>query len=286
MIDADNIKIDGTTTFTTGYDPSDKAKTFRQATAPTTGMAAGDIWIDTDDGDRPYTYNGSSWVAALTVIDGGNITTGTLIADKITSGTFTGITFQTAANGNRIELSNNKITFYNGGAGGIAGYIEPQISGNYILFNMTGFFIGSSDSALTTSNLNFSSSGLDKSINLSVANGLVFGTYSVADVNLYRSAADILKTDNNFDAKSLKIGGTERISSTGALSNITSITASGIINSGSIISTGNIQTSDPSGGAGTWQLGTKIGTTGLTLDTYNYVEVRISGILIKLAVVN
>lgn len=60
-----------------------KAKVFRQATAPTSGMVAGDIWIDTDDGDKPRTYNGSIWVLMYTIIDGGYVTTGSLTSDKL-----------------------------------------------------------------------------------------------------------------------------------------------------------------------------------------------------------
>jgi len=46
------------------------------------------------------------------------------------------------------------------------------------------------------------------------------------DTNLYRSAQDILKTDDNFDALALRIGGTEVISSGRVLQNITSISQS------------------------------------------------------------
>jgi len=53
-------------------------KTFRQTTAPTSGMQAGDMWIDTDDGDKLYTYNGSIWIQAYTIINGGNIEAGSL----------------------------------------------------------------------------------------------------------------------------------------------------------------------------------------------------------------
>ena len=55
-----------------------KTKTFRQATAPTSGMQAGDIWFDTGNGDKPYTYSGSQWIAAFTEIDGGYLTTGVI----------------------------------------------------------------------------------------------------------------------------------------------------------------------------------------------------------------
>ena len=39
-----------------------KNKTFRQASAPTSGMDKGDIWVDTDDGNKMYIYNGTQWV--------------------------------------------------------------------------------------------------------------------------------------------------------------------------------------------------------------------------------
>jgi hypothetical protein len=54
--------------------------------------------------------------------------------------------------------------------------------------------------------------------------GLLFGGGGATlDVNLYRSAADVLKTDDNFDALALRIGGTEVISNARKLRNIVSI---------------------------------------------------------------
>ena len=94
--DLDNSTIRGKIQFianTSGYDNIDdkpdlsiydaKATVFRQATAPTEGMQTGDIWIDTSDGDKPHTYNGSNWILMYTIIDGGNIETGSIIADKL-----------------------------------------------------------------------------------------------------------------------------------------------------------------------------------------------------------
>ena len=40
-----------------------KTKAYYQATAPTTGMTEGDIWFDTDDGNKQYYYNGTAWVS-------------------------------------------------------------------------------------------------------------------------------------------------------------------------------------------------------------------------------
>lgn len=39
-----------------------KTKTFRQDTAPTTGVSSGDIWIDTSDNNTLYVYDGTQWV--------------------------------------------------------------------------------------------------------------------------------------------------------------------------------------------------------------------------------
>jgi hypothetical protein len=53
--------------------------------------------------------------------------------------------------------------------------------------------------------------------------GIFWGTGSpnVFDVNLYRGGANILKTDDAFDANTLMTAGTERISAAGAISNCT-----------------------------------------------------------------
>lgn len=40
-----------------------KNRTFKQTSAPTTGMIAGDLWFDTDDNNKAYRYDGVSWVA-------------------------------------------------------------------------------------------------------------------------------------------------------------------------------------------------------------------------------
>ena len=40
-----------------------KTKAYYQTTAPTTGLNEGDIWFDTDDGNKQYFYNGTAWVS-------------------------------------------------------------------------------------------------------------------------------------------------------------------------------------------------------------------------------
>jgi hypothetical protein len=76
-------------------------RVFRQTTAPTASdrtdatIRSGDIWYKTNEGDLPHTYDGTTpfnvngWIRAYTVIDGGNITTGTLDANRIVAGSIT-----------------------------------------------------------------------------------------------------------------------------------------------------------------------------------------------------
>lgn len=87
-IDGDNIEINGSTTFATGFDPSAKADSQRSSTAPVarsdgSSLRSGDVWINTSEGDRPYSYTGAGWAKSTTSIDGGEITTGTINADRI-----------------------------------------------------------------------------------------------------------------------------------------------------------------------------------------------------------
>jgi hypothetical protein len=52
------LQIKGSITITGG----NAAVTFYQATEPVTDMKTGDYWIDTDDGNALYTYQGGAWV--------------------------------------------------------------------------------------------------------------------------------------------------------------------------------------------------------------------------------
>jgi hypothetical protein len=93
-----------------------KNKIYRQTTAPTGTLVSGDLWFDTDDDNKIYRYDGSSWVAntlgnnalasisankitagtidasVITVsnLDAGNITTGSLAAARIAAASITG----------------------------------------------------------------------------------------------------------------------------------------------------------------------------------------------------
>jgi hypothetical protein len=113
-----------------------KIVTFYQTGAPS-GASVGDIWFDTDDSNKVYRYNGSSWVAASGTLFGkdevseneinltndkladittdlGAITAGSL---NIGSGKFVvdssgTCTIKSAASGERLEITNDTIKVY------------------------------------------------------------------------------------------------------------------------------------------------------------------------------
>jgi predicted phage tail protein len=59
--DADSALAQDITTVQASVDT--KNKTYRQTTAPASGMTAGDLWYDSDDNNKLYRYSGSAWVA-------------------------------------------------------------------------------------------------------------------------------------------------------------------------------------------------------------------------------
>lgn len=97
-IDANNLNIGANTTFlSSDYDPSTKTpKTdggvvIRNNTPPDfrpsgDSLQEGDVWIDTNNGDKPHTWNGTGWIEEYTAINGGDITTGTIDAARISLG--------------------------------------------------------------------------------------------------------------------------------------------------------------------------------------------------------
>lgn len=72
-----------------------KVRIFTQTTAPT-GMAAGDVgdlWLDTDDGNRPYTWDGTQWVSRR--LGNGAIAPNSLVASNvIATGTVSAALFE------------------------------------------------------------------------------------------------------------------------------------------------------------------------------------------------
>ena len=107
-----------------------KARTFSQASQPTSTsdytLVAGDLWIDTDDGNKAYRYNGSSWVEIsdankYSVQSGIAITSAgvTITGDKLVS-IQSGGKFEVDSTNFKINSVNETVKigkwqFYNGG---------------------------------------------------------------------------------------------------------------------------------------------------------------------------
>lgn len=88
-----------------------KNKTYRQTTAPSSGMVAGDLWFDSDDNNKAYRYNGTTWVATDDTRIAQNsadiITEQTVRANADSALSSSVSTLQTTVNGNTAAISTN-----------------------------------------------------------------------------------------------------------------------------------------------------------------------------------
>jgi hypothetical protein len=83
--------------------------TIRSGTEPTQrpntdALRTGDVWIDTANGDKPYSWNGSAFIAAYTQISGGAITTGIINAGVVSIQNQSGTTPNVKINSTGITL--------------------------------------------------------------------------------------------------------------------------------------------------------------------------------------
>jgi len=98
-----------------------KNKIYRQGTAPSGSLVAGDLWYDTSTGNKPYRYSGSAWVSVQD--------------DSIASALSTANAAQSTANGK------NKITYSSttpGATANTAGDLWWQYSGGNVIAQWTG----------------------------------------------------------------------------------------------------------------------------------------------------
>jgi hypothetical protein len=148
---------------------SAKAKTYVQATAPSTGLVAGDLWFDSDDGYKVYRWTGSAWVTVQdgeitqlrTDIEAGKLTLSaeTTIDGYLdnTSGVLLGALFGIRLYGGQISLSthdtyahalaNTGIQCYVGTDGAIyagAGAVKLSADGLKIVGEALYFYYGAS----------------------------------------------------------------------------------------------------------------------------------------------
>jgi hypothetical protein len=167
---------------------------YSPATAPT-ATKVGDIWFDTSPvtssdgvtdytGSRPKRWTGSVWeafglsYAAITSIDANTITTGTL----------TGRTIQTSANGRKIEMSNTDKLIFRGDNGvRVVGVVSPGIGSEGL--DISG---GETTNKYTTLSLRGEDYAGDSSATLLTPSGLGIYIYQNTSQTSYTGSGGVL----------------------------------------------------------------------------------------------
>lgn len=119
----------------TVYAAAARSRTYRQTSAPTTGMSTGDLWFDSDENNKPYRYSGSAWVAtddtriainaaAIVSEQTARANADTSIAESVTtlSSTVGGHTISIQASASTINGINAKYTIKVDNNGYMSGY--------------------------------------------------------------------------------------------------------------------------------------------------------------------
>ena len=89
---------------------------YQTSAPPTTGRTAGDMWVDTDDGNKIYRWSGSAWTAtpfgasAISSVSPGSISAGSLASQVLLA---SGGRIATAASGARTVMDNTGFSAYN-----------------------------------------------------------------------------------------------------------------------------------------------------------------------------
>lgn len=171
-----------------------KNAVFRQPGEPTTQVGGaplqvGDIWFDTTTisgdtggGARPRRYAGpgASLDARWPAFGLNYLAVTSLDADKITTGTLTGRTIQTAQSGKRVELSNtNELIFRGPTSNTIVGKIAPDLYGSLGLDISGGASAGDSP----TISLRGSAYSGDSTITMLTPTNLGIYIYNTQDVS-------------------------------------------------------------------------------------------------------
>jgi hypothetical protein len=207
-------------------------QTFSADTEPS-GAVSGDFWFDTHIKTPTVKYimrrrnattggtEATRWDVYSVYMDGAGIYAGEITAGQVTAGMFIGLTFQTAASGKRVVISSstNDLKIYDadgvlcGGIWGVDGKIG--ITGGD-LFQTSKYITGTTFTYQILGNnyienllRTISPSNYHRGIRIG-NQYLEFGegNYGIDyDVNLYRSGANILKTDDTFDAAAYLVGG-------------------------------------------------------------------------------
>jgi len=195
-------------------------------------------WLG-DFGGTPLFFIGSSATKHLKYDDSGNL--------SMVGGTITGGTIQTATGGKRITIrsAENRMDYWNASGDNIGGLIYNAADANGLqLFSIgqLSLLSGYDDLSLSGNNINITGAPLKLDVGGLYMDNLGYGTGKIyfgssADVNLYRSAANTLKTDDDFIGENIYSPGSINIGtpaskyftvdSDGAITKVNNTAASG-----------------------------------------------------------
>lgn len=200
-----------------------KNRTYYQASAPTGGTYVdGDLWFDTDDGNKPYTRQGSSWVTVQDATIAANLSTALTAANGKSKNYYqtsapTGGTYQVGDTWFN-TASDNAISRWNG-TSWAAAPLGMNALGTLTITN--SMLAGSIDAGkITTGTLNAANVTIS---NLSVTNSMIasgidagkitVGTLSAARITTTNNgtiggtlALDVATATNNTDAFKVSVG--------------------------------------------------------------------------------
>lgn len=115
---------------------ANRVRTFYQAVEPTTGMEEGDLWFDTDDGNKAYRFDGVAWLptddtriadalAQIAVETTARVTGDNALASQITS-----LTAQVGTNSADIIAVNEAVTSESSARATAISGLQTQVNGN------------------------------------------------------------------------------------------------------------------------------------------------------------
>lgn len=227
-----------------------KTEVYYQATAPT-GASRGDLWFDTDDGNKQYYYDGTSWIivedadiaAALAAANQALSDAADALAEANSAYSLASTSIQTSAN--TIVNASNQLTAINGNGITVYAGASPS-SGARVLLNSSGI-VGYNASSSPTFTLDASNG------NVSIT-GASFTSGTISGGSLNIAGNCIINTSGFLTATGATITGAITATSGSFTGTITS--AAGSVGGWAITSTALTKT---------------VGTKTMTLDSQNAV---------------
>jgi len=267
------ITVSLTGSFTvTSVLPTGKNKTYYQTTAPIGGMLEGDLWVDTDDGNKMYRYTSGSWVS---VQDGAIATANANASTAITTANAAAATAATAQSTANTALA-NAATAYSAAIGSL----QPSAS---TIVNASNQMTAIAANGITVYSGSSASSGARVVLNSAGLAGFNSGGTATFSISASTGAAVFSGsvTGSTITGGTLNIAGNAIIDASGLLT-ATGATITGTINATagyfgtasngwSISSTGLV-------GVGTGTIVTSTGSNAIVLSsTDNAIGIKSGG---------